>query len=365
MIALEPELVATLTALGGGLVGYAVREYRNRVCPLFEVITIIGKIIRRPDSTAIPKDVVDSLRGSFYVGELEADSTLGKVWDCWERCDHLAQFWPEIKADIERTCAANSDEELIRALGGLLDSTFFDKWLLALLLNNRVDFQVTDAVSQEPQRIRTWFEEKEASPMWFDLPPAGKSFGSDMGRPAIRDKCMPFIIALSRLHKPGLKHGMRQFVDVFQQDHTRALSCIQTLKKIKDDNSRWGLTCFLANTSTSPLVVEKRARVTIRDRKTQTKYSEGCYLVLVDEKDMSFTDASTPLIVQAGSGKVFALLTIHKQKDMEFGLGPAIREVYERKEGNCDISVTLARAGVFRRQRYQTNRTPFVPGSDR
>lgn len=361
MITMGPELTATLTALGGGIVGYAVREYRNRVCPLFEVISVDGKVTRRSESTPIPKEVVDSLRGSFYLEELEADSTLGDAWNCWDRCDDLVRFWPETKIEIEEVLATKDDHEFLRALGALLDSALFDKWLQKLLIHSRLDFQITDAIEQQPEIVHAWFEDKVDSPVWFDLPPSGKSFGKGMGHPAIRGKCMPFIIAVSRFHRPGIEHGLKQFISVFQDDHPRALSCIQKLKSIDDDNSRWGLTCFLANTSTSPLIVEKKGRLTIVDRRTKTKFREECYLVLVDEDDMSFTDTSTPLIIPGGTGKVFALLTTHKQKDME--LGSAVREVYERKDGHCHLTVTLRRLGIFRRQRYRTDTAPFLPNS--
>ena len=115
----------------------------------------------------------------------------------------------------------------------------------------------------------------------------------------------------------------------------------------------------MANTGTTPLVMEKNARLSVTDTIQKTKHTPyPCYLCLVDEKSLDLSDTSTPFILPAGNSKLFALLTCNKQKDM--ALGTALRELYERKDGKCYISVELHRTGLITRQHYRSAKAKFI-----
>jgi hypothetical protein len=358
MLTIPTELSVPLLGLAGAAVGYGLREWRNRVTPLFEVIGTDGGTTKRSETVTVPKEISDELKGSFYLGELQPESSLGDIYDCWNRCDDVKQLWPETKLAIEETIAARTDDEFLRNISEVLRYKKADDWLVRLLINGKLDFQLDHAVANGDEKVHFWFEDEREKCVWFDLPPNGRSFGNRMDHPAIRDKCMPFIIALSRMHRSGIAHALRQYISVFDVDHRKALACIHDLKKIDNENSQWAFYCYLANTGHSPLVVEKLAALTAVDGRTGTKHRHPCYLCLVDEKSFSLSDTRTPLIVSPGEGKVFALLTSDRQKDMN--LGPALRELYERGDGKCHLSVVLRRSGLLRRQRYRTATAVFA-----
>ncbi len=355
MPSLPYEIIGVIMGFIGAIVGYAFREYRNRVSPLLEIINI-GTTCKRSDKVNIDTRIVETLRDSFYPEEIQPEATLGDVFDIWDRCDFLEKLWPSTKRGIEAVINAESDDDFKSRLSDILRQRFFEKLLIKLLLNNRLDFGITPEILASQERIHTWFDEEQEHKVWFDLPPDARSFGKAIGHPAIRSKLEPFIIAVSRFHKTGIINAFRHFIRIFDADYTKALSCVHDLKNIDNENERWVMRCFLANTSSSPLVVERRGTLTVFDIKTKTKYQEDCYLAFID-KDDKLEDTDTPLVVSGGEGKRFALLTSQKQQEMN--LGGALRELYDRKDGKCHISIILRRPGLLRRQPYQSSTAEF------
>ncbi len=147
---------------------------------------------------------------------------------------------------------------------------------------------------------------------------------------------MPFITAVTRLHKPGLDKALAEFIRIFDEDHMKALSVVHDLKDLTDANSRWAFHCFLANNSGHPILVETEGVVTAVDGNTKTKYHEDCDLALSNEK-FEITDTKTPLVVKPGESLHFALITNLKQREMK--LGAATREAFERGDGLCHATV--------------------------
>jgi hypothetical protein len=264
--------------------------------------------------------------------------------------------WPDTKKGIEAAISATTDDDFKLRLAELLRQRYFSRWLLKLLLNAKLDFNLTPEIVGSPEKVDTWFEEEGEQQVWFDLPPSGESFGQKMGHVAIRAKCDPFIVAVSRLHRIGIANAFRHFIQIFDAEYTKALSCVHELRRIDDENERWVMQTFLANTGNIPVVVERKGKFTLVDKKTKMKYHEDCYLAVLD-KDGDLVDTDTPLIVGGGEGKTFALLTTLKQKDME--LGSAIRELYDRGDGKCHVSIIMRRPGLFRRQTYRSATSEF------
>ena len=74
------------------------------------------------------------------------------------------------------------------------------------------------------------------------------------------------------------------------------------------------------------------------------------------------SDTDTPIIVPSGGGVLVGLLTSERQKHME--LGGALRDLYEREDGVCYLTVGLRRPGLLRRQPYRTARCVFKASGD-
>jgi len=78
--------------LAGGILGYAIREYINRIRPLFEITVIDGGTSKRSDLVTIPQEICDRLESSFFIGELKQGSNMGASYDCWDNCDDLKRL---------------------------------------------------------------------------------------------------------------------------------------------------------------------------------------------------------------------------------------------------------------------------------
>lgn len=59
---MEPEILATLIAVGAGATGYSVREFRNRARPFITVEKIDGKVQRNVENVPVPEDARKLLR---------------------------------------------------------------------------------------------------------------------------------------------------------------------------------------------------------------------------------------------------------------------------------------------------------------
>ena len=354
---LGESVVAALVALFGGAFGYAFREYRNRVNPLFEIIDIwtTNKTNQRVE---IDSNISQHLQSSFYLDKFQDEATLGEVNDNWDKCEEIREMWPKIKTNLEDVINAQSDDDFIERISLLFNEHSFDRWLVRLLINGRLDFLLTSDVRSTPEKIRSWTDEEDDQyKIWFDLPPSGKWFGTDFLYPLLHSKCEPFIISVSRIHRKGIENAFEQFIKIFDAEYQQALACIQGLKEIDDANRRWVFECFLANTSMQPIVIENRGFLNVVDSKTKTRFSEPCFIAIYGEND-ALDDTNLPVVVANGQGYRFALVTERVQKNM--GLGKALRELYERADGECQLSIVLRRSGVFRRQSYRSAPSQFV-----
>ncbi len=244
------EVLAVLVALLGGVVGYALREYLNRVNPLLEIIEIESRT-KNSEEVRVDATTVDTLRDSFYIEEIKPGTNLGSVFQAWDRCDDLQKFWPETKEELEAVIQASSLEDFKTKLGLIVSRRYFGRWMTKLIINNHLDFQVTSAIEESPEQVHTWHDDE--GQVWFDLPPSGPAFATKLNHPALRDKHLPFFTAISRLHRPGIIAAFKRFIEILDADYEKALKCTDVLKRLHDENGRWGTKCFIANTSHSPI----------------------------------------------------------------------------------------------------------------
>lgn len=357
MASIPVEITAAVVGIFAAVIGYAFRELRNRISPFFDIITINGGLMRFNDEIAVPQEVLDALKDSFYIADLKPESELGITYQAWDQCDDMKKVWPAVKKRIEAVLTAATDDDLLGSLGTLLNGNYFEKWITLLLLRNRLDFEVNEDITNSPEKIHVWIEEKDDEQVWFDFPNKAVSFGKRLGHPAIRAKFMPFILAVTHLHKAGLQKALREMIRILDEDYRKALSAVHELKEINDANSRWAFYCFLANNSPNPILIETSGAITAVDNKTRTKYHENCYVTLSDE-NFDLKDTSIPLIVKVGESVQFCLVTNQKQREMK--LGDAMREAFERADGLCRATVTTRRVGLVKRQRCRSLTARFV-----
>jgi hypothetical protein len=359
---IQPEVLATLLAIIGAILGYAFREYRNKVRPFFQLSELTGGLTKRSDDVQVEQDIVDKLSNTFYIKELDQKNTLGEVWDRWDRADDVESYWPKVRDYLDKVLAATTDEALIRSLPELFELKYFGMWMMLMLVGDRIKFsKIPKAL---PTRIQVFDSEDKKGCVWFSFPTNAQDFGNNFSEPVIRSKCTPFINSIKYLHRDSLFSILRQYKDILENEYKAAVSSIHALKAIKDNHSRWDFFCYFANLSQSPVVIENRGGVSIFDKGTKFKLTEECYLanLQTNEGKRSILDTINPIILRGGADAEFVFITKHTQSQME--LGKHLREVFERGRATVRLSFRVRKVGLLKRQRYVSPSFPFVESSD-
>jgi hypothetical protein len=189
---IEGEIITTTVAalLSGGL-GYAFREYRNRVRPFFQITAIDGSLTRRSDNLEIDPEISQKIENTFYIKPLSPKSDLGEIWDHWDRADDVKRFWPSISQVVDEILSSTNDNDLTTALGRVFEKTYIDRWLMLLLVNNRFIFP--QLPEDSVKKVDVFFEDDRNGMVWFNFPNTAPNFGNNLNHGAIRARCQPFI----------------------------------------------------------------------------------------------------------------------------------------------------------------------------
>src|SRR5437773_5630438 len=137
---MQTEILATLVALGGGGIGYLVREVLNRARPFFSIEVIDGRLQRSSDQVTIPAEVIRQLRDSLLVEVSDPTITMRDLDRTWDRADDIVRFWPKVQERLDAVLKAGTAEQLKRAIPKLVELRPFDDWLMLMLLTERVVF---------------------------------------------------------------------------------------------------------------------------------------------------------------------------------------------------------------------------------
>ena len=221
-----------------------------------------------------------------------------------------------------------------------------------------MNFNLTEEVLNSEEKIETWTESGKETKIWIDLPPSTVTFGSEMSNPAVYAKCQQFILSVSRLHKSGIVNGFQEMTEIMENDFRRSLNCIKELTDITNDNSRWGVAWFFANTSNKPVIIQQHGTLIIYDKNTETEFKEECYLSQVDYKHQSAVDAQSPVIIKGEESRNFVFFTKDVQKDMK--LGTAIRECFKREESTCYLIINIHKTGLISNQICKSKKADFI-----
>jgi hypothetical protein len=197
-----PEMIAAGTALAGGVLGYAYREYRNRMRPFLQVIKTDGSTTKSDEIVPVQPEVSASLEGSFYIKKPKDQPPLRDIREHWDKADDMKRLWPLTKPDVEAILAAPAPEPMCEALKEAFDGRLFDHTLRILLVNNRLSIPAAPAGKPEVVRV---FDDQKDDCVWLDFPTKAVTFGKGMTHPAVRARCEPLLglircLAIEQLH---------------------------------------------------------------------------------------------------------------------------------------------------------------------
>jgi hypothetical protein len=273
-MAIPTELLLAAIGLGSAVIGYAFREYRNRVRPFFEITEIDGTTTKRTDRVEISGEIADKLTDTFSLTEVEKTTDLGTLSDCNASIKRMIKWWPEDRPSIDQVLGATDDASMCAALAATLGWRSVDDWLTQFLVSDRIIVKPLPAGLTEKVPVHD-DEEEGHGQVWFLFPKKTTSFGNHFKNNAIRAKCEPLIQAIRFLHHEAIKDAFQQFSKVVEKEYQTAIECQTEVKEKVDEKSRWCFNCYMANLSGSPLVLEKEGYVHVRD-KTKVKYKERC-----------------------------------------------------------------------------------------
>lgn len=350
MVQVQPEILATLLAIVGAVLGYAFREYRNRARPFFQLTELGGDLLKRSDQTQIEESLSHSLSSTFYIKGLDAKSTVGEVWDCWDRADDVERRWPEVRDKLDKILASTSDDALMYSFPDLFDLKYFERWMMLILVADRITF--SKIPKQSVIRIKVFQSEDNKGSVWFAFPTKTVSFGNNFSEPAIGSKCTPFVNSIKYLHRDLIFSILRQYKDIMEEEHKAALSTIHDLKAISDAHSRWSFSSYFANLSSAPIVIENDGEVLVHDKTTKFKLRERCYLANLQLKEgkSSIVDTNKPIVIRGGADAEFVFITRKTQTEMT--LGSHLRTVFESGTARVKVSFPIRKVGLLKRQRF-------------
>jgi hypothetical protein len=360
------EILAALIGLAGAVIGYAFREYRNRARPFFQVTTVDGGMLKMLDEHEVEESITSELEDSFYIKKIEAKCLMRDIDDRWDKADDVKRFWPQVKDHVDQVLSSTKDESITDSLSRLLSLGQFDRWMMLLLVNDKLSFE--NIPSEDDQRVATYRSQENNGSLWISFPNNAVNFGNNLQVGIIKSKVIPFIRVVTSLDKEIIFETLRQFKNIMEIEYQSAVSVVDDLKKIRDQNSRWAFMCYFANLSKNPVIIDNKSKLLIADS-TGVKYQETCYLAVIqpDENDQfgasKITDTKKPLVVRPSSDIEFVFITTKTQEEMS--RGSAIREAYDRGEASLKFSINIRKVGLFKRQKYETTDFPFVSSSGR
>ncbi len=353
------EVIVTCIGLAGAGLGYAIREYRNRVRPFFQIVHIDGAMIKGDDRVEIPEQVSKKLTDTFYLDELGELSALSEVCKVYAQTNEMVNLWQQDKPAVEEILRSPDEARMADSLCSALNSESIDEWLMRMLVSNRITVNYTPA--EDSKEMVPVHEDAENKGMvWLFFPRKATSFGSHLSNAAVRAKCKAFIDAVRFMHVDTIKNTFDQFKQIVESSYTKAVECRPVIKELVNERSRWCFKCYLANLSSHPIMLENTARITVRDSNTKVRFVEACYLVLWTVQEGGkriLSDTRSPIVVRPGGDAEFAFITDMTQSGMD--LGKAMRECYDRAESRCHITVAMRKVGLLKRQKCRSAKSTF------
>lgn len=362
------DLIEALLVAGIGIaaaaVGYAIREYQNRVTPFFHVTEVDGGTLQDLQIVQIDQNLQNLLSTSAVLPKLLPANPLVKVNEARKRALRIQKGWPEVRQALDAVVTAfptAGDEDLCAALDVLFASRLFEDWLRRLLGGNRVN--PPDVPEGLPNVIQIHESEEKRGSIWVDYPGIAiqpRQFGKGMQEPVIRTRWRPFIDALKALHRPSVEDLLGQFRNAMEVEFQTALQAAPLLEDIVDNHSRWRFDLFFANLSSSPVMIRRIAKLVVIDGATGARYPENCRLLLLERTAEKVTriDRGVPLLLRGQSDREFSYVTIKTQGQME--AGDSLRDAFNEGRATYQLEIQVLKTGFVKQQVVRSSVASFA-----
>lgn len=360
---IQAAFLTTLFTIVAGILGYAFREYRNRVKPFIVVKHIEGEIVKDGSEVEVHQSVIDCLDESFCINTLESKDTLAQLRatlnDCKTVLNNGADFIGILNKIIDG-CNAENPNTINNALSRLLASSVYEKLLIYAIIADKI--KIPDVNTSLPKVIPVSYSgEREEGTYEIGVMKSATTFGWKLEKYILyKEKFLRFVQLIERLDTVGLKQFFTDMKSLTEAEIARAKEIQPIVDNILDENSRWEFQIYIANLGDSPFLVSRQAMLFVKSNDLGAKFEESCQLGIMRETDDGVKRelSDSPLVIGKEDGILFSYVTENIQGKMK--RGKVFRDEYLTGNGQCWIEIPIEKVGLFRHSKIITPKVKFV-----
>ncbi len=349
-------LIAGLSALTG-IIGYLFREFQNRVKPFIEILYVNGTVTKGSDKIIIEDEAVFELgKDCVYIDSFEKNMTINEVGEILKQCMYIKDVRKDLNDILLEILESDDSNTILKIFSKLCSIENFDDLITKVIAGDRIlPYEAIDKTNGE--KIKIFFDEKEyEGTYWIAFPKNTTTIGRKLNTKPLFDKFSNFIDTIKYWDINGLKHYLSNLKEFIELHYQKANQFFPIAEKIINKNSRWIFKISITNLSNKPILIQKKALLYIYG-KIYKPIIEECYLLKINKKG-KFDDAISPIIIKYGELIEIGFITNKRQIDMENG--DAVRELYNKKNSVFRLIININKVGLFRKQRFKTNKAEFI-----
>jgi hypothetical protein len=356
----RPEILKPILALMGSVVGYAFREYQNRISPFVQITNIKGNYFAGWRPISIKKDLYKDFKNSFLIPELPDSPKTLQVYSALQKIRSITKYWPDTKSQIESLLGITNDNEYEEGLYLLLKNPRFDEWFTQLTLKSKIHFSQSSNILPEKIACHADPNATNEGMIWVSTSYGTVGFAKNLKNPAVKARLDPFISNVKNLDLSNINNSLNQFIAIMNNEHTIALAHKNSLQDLIDSNANWMIKITFANLSNQPLLIQSTSILQLKHDKNNVKYSLPCSLALLikDNEKERIRHTLEPLTLKPGEIITFAMATSQTQQEMS--LGDEIRSLFNRKSGFCQIKLEIQKPGLLKHQSIRSPKIHFA-----
>ncbi|MGK7883644.1 MAG: hypothetical protein AB4057_03340 [Crocosphaera sp.] len=355
------EILAVLLSISFTIVGYFIREYKNRVTPFFETL-YIDEFRRYDDDIILSESIINSFQEATYINSLEKETKMANLLSSFESISDFKNFWKEVREKTNQVINSQSDEELIKNLSFLFSLQYFHDLIIYYFVVKSLSCPIKYNSDSEEEIIHIYDDSDDETngSVLIDFPKHETwKFGNNFKRLFYKEKCQDFLNSIKFLKEESIKTTLREFLKIGQKEYNLSNEIYHPLENLIKLNSRWAMYAYIANINNYPIIVKPKCKIIIRH--LNNKFEEECFLTNIsydNNNDLQIEKSTDkPIILASGQDSLIGFMTYKTQKDMEFG--DAIRQAFDSGQGLYKIEIIIQKVGLFKEQKYRSNTNDF------
>lgn len=340
-----------------GLLGYFFREFQNKTTPFIDILYVSGNMTKGTDDVIFEdENTIEISENCIYIDSFRKEMTIEDVRIIHKQCVHFKKVHKELISLLGEILESNDSNKIIKLFSKLCSIKNFDHHITTSIAGDRIS-PYNNINKQEGEKIKIDFDSKEnKGSYWIAFQNNTITLGHNLNTKPLRDKFSNFIDVIKFWDINGLKHYLKNFLDLIELHYQTANQLFPIADKIVDKNSRWIFKLSVTNLNNIPILILKNSFIFIY-AKDFKPIEEECYLLKIEEKG-EFDDAISPIIIKPGESSEIGFITKKRQVDME--KGDAVREIYNKKNSLFRIAINISKVGLFKKQIYKTKKLKFI-----